>query len=361
MIPGADRIDIVLTVDAAGTVTAADVASSRAVAASRVLEGKAPEDALRLVPLLFALCGTAQQVAGLRAAEDALGMTPEPEEALARHLLVTAETVAEHATRMLVDWPKLAGLEPHTGPARAARTAAQAVQAALYPAGGRGVIGGKTCVDRAALRTAAETLEAGVVVALSAVAAVLDHAPEVRMSAAPAMPDRLDPAWLAARMEDATFLKMPTGPTGEVFETGPFARRPPAEAAAQVRDRLAARLAETWALAREIVENATDFDYTPTLGENPPAGLGGGRGLGAVEAARGRLVHSMEITGGRIARYRILAPTEWNFHPRGALGKALGGLTGAPAAEAERAARWMVAALDPCVACAVSTREAQDA
>ncbi|EKV30749.1 Hydrogenase maturation factor HoxV/HupK [Caenispirillum salinarum AK4] len=358
MIPGGDRIDIVLALDPSGAVAAAEVASSRAVTASRVLEGKAPEEALRLVPLLFALCGSAQQMAGLRAVEAALSITVPPREAAARHMAVLAETVAEHATRMLVDWPKLAGAAPDMAHARVVRTAAAAVQAALYPAGGRERIGGGAAPDAGALARAAEGLDAAVTAALPLAEATAARVPGLAAPAVAPFPADLDPAWLAARMDDAAFLKAPEGPDGTVFETGPAVR---VSGAADVAGRFAARLSEARALAREIVELAHEAAYSDAFGDGVSAGLGSGRGLGAVEAARGRLVHLVDIADGRIARYRILAPTEWNFHPRGALGVALDGLRGRSAAEAEQAAGWIVAALDPCVACCVSTREAHHA
>jgi len=63
------------------------------------------------------------------------------------------------------------------------------------------------------------------------------------------------------------------------------------------------------------------------------------------------LVHLIDLDGAgeRIARYRILAPTEWNFHPRGALAAGLLGVHAPSAAELRRRADWLVQALDPCV------------
>ena len=71
-----------------------------------------------------------------------------------------------------------------------------------------------------------------------------------------------------------------------------------------------------------------------------------GHGLG--DAARGLLVHRVELDGDTIARYQILAPTEWTFHPDGALAC---GLRGRPANVDH--ARLLVAALDPCVTCTI--------
>ena len=66
--------------------------------------------------------------------------------------------------------------------------------------------------------------------------------------------------------------------------------------------------------------------------QGPPlsgTSLADGVGLGQVQAARGLLVHRVAIRAGRVADYRILAPTEWNFHPQGAAALGLATLPGA--------------------------------
>ena len=43
-----------------------------------------------------------------------------------------------------------------------------------------------------------------------------------------------------------------------------------------------------------------------------------GRGWGATEAIRGALCHWIEVEGGKIKNYQIIAPTTWNVGPRAA-------------------------------------------
>jgi Ni,Fe-hydrogenase I large subunit len=80
-----------------------------------------------------------------------------------------------------------------------------------------------------------------------------------------------------------------------------------------------------------------------------------GEGLAWTETARGLLVHWVRLDGPRVTDCRVLAPTDWNFHPRGVVAQALSTLpeacadhegAGAPNA----AAAWLVATFDPCVA-----------
>ena len=46
-----------------------------------------------------------------------------------------------------------------------------------------------------------------------------------------------------------------------------------------------------------------------------------GKGFGATEAARGALAHWVEIEGGVIKNYQVVAPTTWNVGPNDAEGK----------------------------------------
>jgi coenzyme F420-reducing hydrogenase alpha subunit len=74
-------------------------------------------------------------------------------------------------------------------------------------------------------------------------------------------------------------------------------------------------------------------------------------GIGFAEAARGLLVHRVSMLDGRVRRYQILAPTEWNFHPQGVVAEGLKAIAraGVTGAELERLARLYITAVDPCV------------
>ena len=74
-----------------------------------------------------------------------------------------------------------------------------------------------------------------------------------------------------------------------------------------------------------------------------------------MEAARGRLVHRVEMENGTIGSYRILAPTEWNFHPRGVVAESLATLRGGRD-KVEQQARLLINAIDPCVGYELSLR-----
>jgi hypothetical protein len=141
---------------------------------------------------------------------------------------------------------------------------------------------------------------------------------------------------------------------GEPVETGALARMrsQPTVAALLERDgnsvaaRMTARLAELATLLLALEANATT-DRAPLVESMP---LAAAEGLGAVQTARGLLLHRARIADGRIERYQIVAPTEWNFHPEGALVRGLRSLDAADAAALDRRVRLVVQALDPCVA-----------
>ena len=107
-------------------------------------------------------------------------------------------------------------------------------------------------------------------------------------------------------------------------------------------------------------------------GRHQPASAGGrpgekrknglGEGFAALESPRGRLYHWLQASAERqVAAYAILAPTEWNFHPRGPLLEALVGAEIGTGEEARRRVSRLVAVFDPCVSFDVRVQEAANA
>ena len=134
---------------------------------------------------------------------------------------------------------------------------------------------------------------------------------------------------------------------GDAAETGPWTRA--LGRCAPVPDnawmRLIARLADLLQLAqpagaRRLAHGAI--------------ALGQHAAIAWTETARGLLVHRVQLdaAGERVADCRVLAPTDWNFHPRGTLARALVPLRGA---RALAQARCLAAAFDPCVECRIET------
>lgn len=382
------RLDVTLHVRD-GAVAEVGVRSTRLVQASRLFAGRRPDEVTGLLPTIFALCGTAQVLAGLSAMEQASALPPSAAQAPARQMLLLAETVAEHGLGMARDWPALMGAAPDLDIAKRLKTAMAAIRPALYPSGDWKRPGGGTLApDQNAIRAAIAAGRAAVADLLGADAEALLADPDAflvwrrtgRTSSArlidevsapdlaafgrgPFLPmPEQGPVDLAARLEadrEGAYAARPDF-AGRVFETGPLARQAwqPAVGSLIARHgggllaRLVARIAEVASSLQEM----DDLVHSLDGGSAPSACLVDGAGLGLVEAARGLLVHRVELEGGRVKRYQILAPTEWNFHPDGPLAR---GLRGAPATpDLQRRATLLAGALDPCVACAVTVEHA---
>jgi hypothetical protein len=79
---------------------------------------------------------------------------------------------------------------------------------------------------------------------------------------------------------------------------------------------------------------------------------GDGQGLAWVEMARGLLVHQVVLDAGTatVRTCRVLAPTEWSFHPAGEVAHRLSALDQTlPAGRRTRQLDLLMAAFDPCV------------
>ncbi|MBK1675936.1 hydrogenase assembly protein HupF, partial [Rhodospirillum rubrum] len=103
-----DRLDLRLHVEG-GRLARFDLTSTRRPEAAKVLEGRPVDEALALVPLMFALCATAQGAAASAAVEAALGHRRSPRILALRRLRVDVEILADHARHLLVDAPRLVG------------------------------------------------------------------------------------------------------------------------------------------------------------------------------------------------------------------------------------------------------------
>lgn len=371
-------ITVRLTVSG-GTVRAAHVAVHRPTDLAAALRGKTVAEALRLVPLLYSVCGMAQGIAALSACEAALGLEPAPAQRTARTLLVLAETLASHAWQAFMDGPHRLGEAPDTQHLATLRAVTAGILPALYPARDHLKPGGGALQpNRDALAVAAARLDAHVAQAvlggvpfpdemdglaawaeqgLTPVARLLRRAldqPGFGTCAVTPLADR-PAAWFASHLSaDPAFGARPHDDGAPAY-TGPLARMGGAPPVTELLERFgpglaahaAARLAELAALPARMAELLEDLAPAGAGVEHPAPGAGAGAGGGVVETARGRLAHWVRLADGRVAEYRTVAPTEWNFHPDGPLAR---GLTGAPAGpDLQERAGLLVAALDPCV------------
>lgn len=362
------------------------VRSTRPTIAARVLAGKAPADAAATVRRLFSICGGAQGAAAA-AALAAAGATDTTLESADCDREVLLEALQDTFWHLLIDWPNTMGMAPSATPVAAVRFQ---IAAAM-----RGTDGTPRLHDAEAMRALGERLSViaaqsvfgmpptawlakngvealvawcarGATVPATLLDRVLTEWPTLGASATPLMPAPQREALLRvvapAMRDDPAFSSAPTWAGGAV-ETGGLARmcHEPLVVAMQQRfgnavvTRVAARLTELARLLQALVVSDAATAASPRV---RGLALGTGEGMAAVETARGLLLHRVRLVGQRVADYQIVAPTEWNFHPGGALATGLVGHADADDARLLGAARLAAHALDPCVAFQVEVEHA---
>lgn len=351
------------------------VGSTRPFAAARVLTGKTPPAAVATVPLLFGVCRCAQAAAAAGAIAAAANVR---EDMVGLELPVLLETVQEYLWRLLIDWPQAMGCEAVVAPVAAARRSIAAVAC--------GADGATTRASAPALRELRFTLEdlarqtiygmpSASWIALTdlnglqrwtdrretipalLLGELLRETPTLGASDIAPMPPAQREALfsiVSAMKRDPDFARAPSW-DGVPVETGALARMQahPLVVAVTARcgnaaaTRAVARLAELATLLARLGDAENANGAPPWV---QAFALAPGEGLAAVQNARGLLVHRALVADGRVADYQIVAPTEWNFHPDGALARGLAGLEADDEVALLRQARIAVQALDPCVA-----------
>ena len=346
--------------------------STRPFAASRVFAGREPSIAAAMAPRLFSVCAQAQGAAATAALAAAAGEAPDAATLALLERRVALETIHEYLWRLLIDLPKAMGGEPSFAPVAAARAATAGATAADKPTTGERRtlahllerivaehVFGRSAASWLLLRDASEldealaraaTIPAMLLARLSGAQSGLGASDVALM---PGMTADVLREFVAPAIEaDSGFVREPRW-NGEPVETGALARmhRHPCVASLierhgrSVATRVAARMFE---LAQLVVGVASEALATSSI---QALALRGGAGLAAVQTARGLLLHRAEIAHGLVRDYRIVAPTEWNFHPDGALVRGLNGHEAADEPALLRDARLAVQALDPCVGC----------
>jgi len=354
----AGRLNVRVDWDGA-TVRTVAVESTRPRVSS-LLAGRAPESAVQLVPLLFSVCGRAQQAAAMAAVAAAQGR--EPAEGAQLDYRVACEVMQEHLWRMLLDWPDALGLPQHRqqfvhwyavlNKIVAGQGDMQMLHGELYRVLlGMGEAEWRKVDTHAQLEAWWESGQG----LLAPLLAALDRCEgRLEFSGAGTVCDWL-PEWTAAEAMQAL-----AGRFDHEFAARPEYRGRPLETGALaygqgvplLRDVLRER--PTRLLARLIARLLDLLDSADRLVREQASGrvqqaAEDGAGLSLVRTARGTLLHRVCIEAGEVVDYLIVAPTEWNFHPQGALVGGLAGLRETNPARLTETVRGYVLSLDPCV------------
>lgn len=357
--------EIVLEVDWDGRrVTAVRTVSTRPQVAGIALRGRSGAEAASLAGRLFALCGRSQSTAAACATEAAEGLAEGEARGLARDHVIAAELAHEHFWHFLIDQPRQSGEAPRVAAMGRARQALEPVLNGTGAGPAPGV--SRIAAEEIFARPPGEWLAGGQWDALAGWAreratpvaarlaarladdAGLGASPVALMPPVDAETVRIGLAGPIAK--DREFPAVPHW-GGEPRETGALARRAGHRLVAQalrrfgcgVVARFVARLVELAEVAGELEKGAGERRH----GAIAP---GPGQGIAWVETARGLLLHRARLEGGRVAEYAIVAPTEWNFHPRGAFAAGARGIEAKDEDDLARRVRLVASSLDPCVA-----------
>lgn len=254
--------------------------------------GQTPAAVVKSLPLIYTLCAEAQAFAGQAALAAAAGEAVGP----ADHARLWIEMLHENFWRLLLDWPPALGLPP-------AREAFIAWRAARH---------GDNCLaatDKLLTITLPELAE-------KCLKKWVD-----RSNGTPYQALRFQPEHWLAYFQEAGDLPLAVPP-------------------ASIRLAFEARLAAVAAAAGAL-----------SAGTSYPLALAGEDGCGVAQTAtaRGVLTHAVRLAAGRVAQYRVWAPTDAFFTDAQALSSLLDGAQFASLALARQAIEQSILALDPCL------------
>lgn len=323
--------------------------------AAVVLRGKTPEQAVRLAPLLFSLCGGAQGVATQAALLAAQGKEPDARQRAEWAATVRREAAREHLWHLMLAWPPLCGLDkPEREYAECRRRLSKAESEEEHAAALADILSAELLAMPPAdwLNLGSQEWDAWRDGSPSLGAKLLRCAADIAGPSPVLLPPTCAADWLPLeqRIAEHDFCAAPTW-HGEPRETGVLARcathtrvSPSLSEGRNVEARLLARLVELARWACGETGDARDWADGIRCEE--------GTGLARVETARGTLLHRVRLADGLIADYAAVAPTEWNFHPQGAYAREAAQLAAGGDALLRQAER-LALSLDPCVACEV--------
>ncbi len=390
------QIDITLTVLPSGKKEVA-ILNNRPVHAAKLLVGKNIDEALRIIPLLYHVCGKAQGAAAISAIEAAQNKTPDKATLMARTILSDVELIREHLLRIFLDWPLILDGDEQTE--RAMNETADFMklmvefERALFQSDKPFSIETTANPDKEPLSESLQKLETILEKTIFGCSPDLWLKAKARdvifhwmrqdkclsarccdrllknewaqegQTSIPFLPN-LSATECASllfandqRLSD-DFIGAPTW-QGSPHETSSLSRchKHPliklllAHCGTGLLTRYVSRLVELALIllrmkraVRELLPASEKPDETPpsSLSSTPSFGIG------MVEAARGLLVHGVLLEGDKIRDYKILAPTEWNFHPKGVLSSTLSHITSKDETEIKTMANLLIPAIDPC-------------
>ncbi|NNH28764.1 hydrogenase assembly protein HupF [Rhizobium sp. SEMIA 4085] len=363
---GSIRIDVTVSRALACSV---EVKANRPQGLARIFVGRRPEEAPVLAGQVFSLCGISQSVAARLAVLNAADLPMRGEERFAATAELLAERIFETLRAPILHWPSPLTAVIVDSAGKYLREALAASRAII--AGAKAKIADRAFVTEQTARLSAAAAALGVPDGEgeprpdTAYAAILGDIDGDRIFAS-RRPDPLtvadDAEVIAHLCREVDYASLPHL-AGRVVETGAYARLSSTgmPEGPHLAERFLARIHDVRLCLQQLSNlGRQDTDvYSSLMGGGPTPGAGG---YGAVECARGRLYHQVEIgMDGHLSAYRILAPTEWNFHPAGPFVQTLLSSRIGVGESAARSVSRLAMSFDPCVAFEIGIREAAHA
>lgn len=367
------------------------IASTRPLQAARVFQQKSPTEVISLIGLMYNICGIAQGRAAQLALSQALTRQQDSRLQHLNDTLVMIETVREHLCRITLDWPGFLNEQAHqSGLADLIRQLNEIKRKLQCYDVMTEVSVSTTDIEHELTEMIAKTIA---VLQTTIIGQPLERWRELKditslsrwidstdtittrlmqylkatgwenlgANSVKSLPDLSATDLNKSLTKDNAdqFIAQPTH--GEhCYETTPLARQQNAPLIIDclkaygngLLSRIVARVHELVTIVDRLrTAAASRFRSDSTANTNIANNvtLPSGVGIGQVEAARGHLIHRVELENELVKRYQILAPTEWNFHPEGVLAKALLSLTSHDHRTLQHQAALIINAIDPCV------------
>jgi len=365
-----------------GTNPDVQIQSSRPLQVSRLMLGKSPAEVSAIIPLLYNVCASAQSRASLLALQTTLQQPLDPAQEKARELLVTLENAREYLIRIFRDWPELFNETVNLNLLPDILGLLPQASASLFSNGKAFTWQNNLTINAQALddilnrlSTIIEQQVFGIPPAkwleIDSTFDLMEWAEQtdtlaarsilhinqldwsaIGQSSVQALP-RMDSEQLIEKLTMGSVERFIQSPrwAGKVCETSTYTRQ---QGHALVKSltkdygngllpRWIARLVELASIPAQLK------DLTRAMSATEPTSEMYFPGLAQVETARGRLVHYAQVENQKITEYRILAPTEWNFHRQGLIKLALLDVLQQAPQSLNQAIRCVINIIDPCV------------
>jgi uptake hydrogenase large subunit len=370
------------------SISSVQIQSSRNLATAQFLQGKPVTEAQKLLPVIYSLCSTAHGCASVEAYEQAQQKQAAESLVQARHALVEMETAREHLLHILLHWStfldtvitngiptlfkQLRGHSAQLFVSGDQTKTREQLQSFLNTDWERDLVKLEQCLSTDVLGMSLDEW-----LSIRHYADLMTWLDDHRTLAARMLKQVIKADWSnqcqsdTAALDDINderlkeildsersqeFLARPDW-QGECRESTSLTR---CEQTPLLRDlrpvfgngiltRVASRLTELVLLPGRIRDRLEKINSEPEGSNSNDSFADCGHGLAWVEAARGRLMHRMEIDKGMLKSYQILSPTEWNFHPDGVVAAGLHHLRSDDENQLNRLAGLYVDCIDPCV------------